>query len=448
MKRSLRLLAVLVVSVFSSTPVAADISLDPADWVQLEKRNPAMQPVATPDGLKIPGSAWSQGQPKDGVFDGNAVREKAFGNYIGQTVVEFTVDGGGRYMSLHLGPKALQFLKPFSTGNAWQGSKLLPQKKRLRMTLDVADDGRVKQVVTDAVSGKVISTQTGKGSSLTPKVLRKAAFNVNFMDNKAGRSASVTLHRIVTPYSGAAVANAPEAGATLPTYEPFADEKALLETIKLDPSTTHHRALAALRRKYVAVLRSMAAGDTKSAAFQRAVLYAESAAKLDPENVDGWMMYGATLLAAPDWPLTQSIAEEVFRLVLDIEPKNTDAAVYLGQALFNQQRFDAARAQWTHVFRSFPKTATPERMGPLNMAIILSGEVEDGIDLFRDLNAAYRWPHLMLAQGLLTKHMMDTEPDPRWRSDFAAIDAYLSQATGEEAQYWADMKKKWKGDAK
>jgi tetratricopeptide (TPR) repeat protein len=264
------------------------------------------------------------------------------------------------------------------------------------------------------------------------------------MNHFAGRIIVVLVCGLT--FSGAAIAEV--SLPALPAYEPFADERALLETIKVDPSKARRQALAALRRKYVAVLRSMAEGDTKSAAFQRAILYAESAAKLDPANIDGWMLYGSTLLAVPQWPLTQSIAEEVFRIVLDIEPKNTDAGVYLGQALFNQQRFDAARAQWTHVFRSFPKAATPERMGPLSMAIILSGEIEDGIDLFRDLNAVDRRPHLMLAQGLLTKHMMDMEPDPRWRLDFTAIDAYMLQKTGEEAQYWADMKKKWKAGAK
>lgn len=455
MNRLVPRLVVLAFFLTAPAPALADVSLDPAHWTQVEKRNPAVQPVAVPDGLKVPGSDWTQGQPKNGILDGNAVMNRTQGNYIGQTIVEFTVDGGGRYMSLHLGPKALQFLKPFSTGNSWQGSKVLPQKVRLTMRLDVSEDGTVKQVVTQTANGAIVSSQTGKGSSLTPKLLRKARFHVNFVDNKAGRGAFVTLHRIVTPFSGApvAAAKAPtpseDVGSSLPTYEPFADEVKLLETIKLDPSPVHRQALASLRRKYAVALSAMADGDTKSAAFQRAALYAESAAKLDPKNIQGWMIYGTTLLAVPDWPLTQPIAEEVFRIALGLDPKNADAGVYLGQALFNQQRYDAARAQWSHVYRLHPKAATPERMGPLNMAIILSGEIEEGIGLFRDLNATDRWPHWMLAQGLLTKHMMDTTRDPHWKTEFAAIDAFLTKDVGEEAQYWSDMKAKWKaGGAK
>ncbi|UTW52187.1 hypothetical protein KFF05_02035 [bacterium SCSIO 12827] len=242
---------------------------------------------------------------------------------------------------------------------------------------------------------------------------------------------------------------APSAGAG-ESYPPFADEKPLADAVKAAPTPENLRRLGDARLRHAVILRGLAGDDTRGPTFQRFLLYAESAAKLAPRNPEAWKVYGAGLLMVPDWPLTQTLAEEAFRQALAVGGGDAASGIGLGQALFNQRRFDAARAQWERTLRRYPLAAEADVLGPLNLVYILSGEVEAGVAFYDELVGPEAWPAVGLAQGILIKHLLDRTGDGFWQARLDRLDDYFMNTvlSGEEAQTWVDLRAKWRKAAK
>lgn len=180
----------------SYAPAANEISLDPRSWTQSAKRDSKLKPRFTNGALRIPGADWTNGRVRDGRLDGNGFVSNSAHNFVDRTTeIEFSLDGGGKYMAINIGPNGLpaQF---FSTHKSWDGSRILPESDILIMTLKITADGKWTQVVRDKSNGAIVASQGGRASTKQLQTLRSAVFNVNFHDNHAGRDTSVTLYRI------------------------------------------------------------------------------------------------------------------------------------------------------------------------------------------------------------------------------------------------------------
>tara|TARA_R110002110_G_scaffold387396_3_gene599261 strand:- start:284 stop:1057 length:774 start_codon:yes stop_codon:yes gene_type:complete len=234
------------------------------------------------------------------------------------------------------------------------------------------------------------------------------------------------------------------------SYPPFADEEPLIAAVRAAPTPENLRKLGEVRLKHAVILRGLAGDDTGGPTFQRFLLYAESAAKLAPGNPHAWKVYGAGLLMVPEWPSTQTLAEEAFRQALAVGGSDAASGIGLGQALFNQHRFDAARAQWERILRRYPLAAESDVLGPLNLAYILSGEVEAGVAFYDELVGPEAWPAVGLAQGILIKHLLDRTGDDFWQARLDRLDDYFMNTvlSGEEAQTWVNLRAKWRKVAK
>ena len=180
----------------SYAPAADEISLDPRSWTQSAKRDSKLKPRFTNGALRIPGADWTNGRVRDGRLDGNGFVSNSAHNFVDRTTeIEFSLDGGGKYMAINIAPNGLpaQF---FSTHKSWDGSRILPESDILIMTLKITADGKWTQVVRDKSNGAIVASQGGRASAKQLQMLRSAGFGVNFHDNHAGRDTSVTLYRI------------------------------------------------------------------------------------------------------------------------------------------------------------------------------------------------------------------------------------------------------------
>lgn len=180
----------------SYAPAANEISLDPRNWTQSGDRNKSLPPQFAGGGLRILGSGWTNGRVQDGMTDGNRLDSLSTHNFVGRTVtVDFTVDGGGKYMALNIEPNGLP-AHFFSTHNSWDGSRILPQHDRLVMALKIEENGKWTQVVRDKSNDAIVASQGGRANAEQLAKLRNARFKVSFGDNHAGRDTSITVHRI------------------------------------------------------------------------------------------------------------------------------------------------------------------------------------------------------------------------------------------------------------
>lgn len=221
----------------SYAPAADEISLDPRNWPQASTRNPSLPPRFADGGLRILGSSWTNGRLRDGMRDGNAVSSSSTHNFVDRTVtVEFTVDGGGKYMALNIEPIGLAS-HFFSTRNSWSGSRVLPEDTRLVMTLEIKADGSWSQLVQQKSNRMFITKQTGHANTQQLAKLRDARFMVAFGDNHAGRGTSITVYRIAgleTPQEIEAAKVAAAKAAAAPPAQPAKElPKSLDEPMKM-----------------------------------------------------------------------------------------------------------------------------------------------------------------------------------------------------------------------
>lgn len=237
----------------------------------------------------------------------------------------------------------------------------------------------------------------------------------------------------------------PVANGGAAVFLPFSDEAPLVAAARADPTPAALAALAGNRKARALVLRDQAGDDTQGVAFQRFLLYAESAAKLAPSDPEAWKLYGAGLLMVPDWPMTGLLAEEAFAQALALSPGDIEAALGLGRALFVQQRFDPARTQWERTILAHPQALTDDLLGPLNMAYILSGELESGVDFYDRVGGRPASAPVALAQAILIRQLWRETGDPYWQSRLEALDARLGGPSMPAAtrDYWRGLRAKW-----
>jgi hypothetical protein len=158
-------------------------------WQRMANRNAPVQPSGSD--LLLTGGAWTNGRPQNGVIDGNGVESAESYDFSngGTARMQFSVDGGGKYLSVI--PSVLKGVgsKRVSTDHSWAGSVAVADGTRLFGTVTVAPGGSYTLGISrDGYGGAPIVSSSGQLPA------GPSRFAVEFADNYAGSGSSLTVH--------------------------------------------------------------------------------------------------------------------------------------------------------------------------------------------------------------------------------------------------------------
>jgi tetratricopeptide (TPR) repeat protein len=236
-------------------------------------------------------------------------------------------------------------------------------------------------------------------------------------------------------------------------YELIAREKELVEKIERTTGDTRHETLSLAEIRYVLalMLRDNAGKNINSEAYEKALLYAESAALLAHNNPDFWILYGSMLLDWPELSEAQYMAEEVFRTAMNYRP-GYDLEMLIGQTLYNRQRFSDALEYWESAYMGNPELVTPARIYLLNTAYLLAGDPEAGVVFYEQLlPVSGLRADVHLCRLILLKALYDNSFLPYWLTELRkgmAEWSGFSQVPEETVNYAKGLFAKWTKELK
>ena len=160
----------------------------------------------------------------------------------------------------------------------------------------------------------------------------------------------------------------------------FQTEEKLFQTYTQDE--TGRKALAATRHQYAhAFLEKTKVIDIREAGFSKALLYAESATRLDPSVSAYWLVYALLLTEMPDMQNAQIAAEGAAKTALGLNPGDNRAKMVLLQSYVNQFQFHQAMEIINEILASDPILMNhPTMIYAYLSCYAFAGEPSDGSD--------------------------------------------------------------------
>ena len=146
---------------------------------------------------------------------------------------------------------------------------------------------------------------------------------------------------------------------------------------------TGRKSLAATRYQYAKeFLQNTKYIDIKSQEYNKALLYSESATKLDSSKSEYWLTYATLLLALQNVQDAQITAEIASEIALDLDSKNyTKSKMILLQSFINQLQFHKAMQTMEDILHQEPVLMNhPKFIDAYISAYVISGEIEEGMD--------------------------------------------------------------------
>ncbi|MBN3040639.1 MAG: hypothetical protein JW867_05885 [Candidatus Omnitrophica bacterium] len=171
----------------------------------------------------------------------------------------------------------------------------------------------------------------------------------------------------------------------LSAMKPFSDEKIAIQNFEKNPTPANRKALANIRARHAVRLSELAKKKADMDPYYLALLYAQSATDLVPDNSDYWFLLGHLYwqMKGNRWSLL--MAEDALNKAVTLNPKDDKARLLLGQILFYQDSFAAALEQFETVVTRNVKTAVPEVINMMYRAYILDYLPIQGIKFFQNL---------------------------------------------------------------
>jgi hypothetical protein len=187
------------------TPIT--VALAPTNWQQAPQYRGAV--MADTAGLVLRGGPWTNGRLSNNFLDGNRIYSSSVYDFSsgGDAYMRFLADGGGKYMVIW--PRVVEGVSVplLSTDHSWANSVVIAPNVWVFAHLKVSPEGSWKHVVSlggyDDSGGQAIAQATGRF------VYPRGRLDLQFGDNYAGESASVTIGEAKVVAAGSAVVTSP-----------------------------------------------------------------------------------------------------------------------------------------------------------------------------------------------------------------------------------------------
>jgi tetratricopeptide (TPR) repeat protein len=167
--------------------------------------------------------------------------------------------------------------------------------------------------------------------------------------------------------------------------KPFSDEEDAIQNFEKNPNNANSQALANIRSRHAIMLSKWAKKKGNMDAYYLALLYAQSATDLVPDNGDYWFLLGHLYWQMKGNMWTILMAEDALHKAVGLNPEDDKSRLLLGQTLFYQDSFAAALEQFETVVKRNSKTVVPEVIAIMYSAYILDYQSAKGIDFFQSL---------------------------------------------------------------
>lgn len=167
--------------------------------------------------------------------------------------------------------------------------------------------------------------------------------------------------------------------------KPFSDELAAMRELESNSTKANREALANIRSRHAIMLSKWAKKKGNMDPYYLALLYAQSATDLVPDNGDYWFLLGHLYWQMKGNMWTILMAEDALHKAVELNPEDDKSRLLLGQTLFYQDSFAAALEQFETVVKRNSKTVVPEVIAIMYSAYILDYQSAKGISFFQSL---------------------------------------------------------------
>lgn len=166
---------------------------------------------------------------------------------------------------------------------------------------------------------------------------------------------------------------------------PFKDEEIAMAEFNETPTEISRKKLAMIREAYALNYAISGEKESDPEALEFALLYAESAAELDPENANYWILAGELLMKFKGNIVAIAEANECFEKAVDLDPTSTTALLLLGQTQFAVGMYREALDNFEDALERDIDIADTKLISVMTFSYIRGKEDERGIRFFADL---------------------------------------------------------------
>ena len=186
--------------------------------------------------------------------------------------------------------------------------------------------------------------------------------------------------------------------------EPFANEQEAMKKYEDKQTEENRKALAAIRFAHAESFYQLFKAKNDSNALELALLYAASAAELDPDNSIFRILLGMIYSEMTDYLLADEMALEAFEKAVDCNPGDVAARLLLGKALAEQEEYVEAIDQLEKAIEMNPEAVKPGIIGILNTCYIMAPLTRRGFIFYiKILEERPDLDYLRLSMSILLK---------------------------------------------
>jgi lipopolysaccharide biosynthesis regulator YciM len=170
-----------------------------------------------------------------------------------------------------------------------------------------------------------------------------------------------------------------------PVDTPDPDEAAIIKNIKIDPSPMRYWQLSRVRARHAAKLYQSWQRNGQAKEYQKALFYARSAAQLQPDWDEPWLLLGMIYAEMKaDRDAMEAAAAALIKAV-DANPANGRAQILLAQVLLEQGRYWSAIEQYQSLIAKNKAMQNGTVISQLTFCYIADGRVQAGLDYLLQL---------------------------------------------------------------
>lgn len=185
-------------------------------------------------------------------------------------------------------------------------------------------------------------------------------------------------------------------------YEPYPDEARLLARVEQDPNPHSIAGLARVRLRRAMELAEDVDPVEDSDRYAKALSYAESAAELDPANIQARLLLtGLYLLASDDNPLAEVMAETHAQAVLDAQPEHPQALAAMVELSLASGFNDEALTWFERRLSVDPSAREPETILRAVETYLSDDQQQRGALFFEQLHRQHPEHALVIARAML-----------------------------------------------
>jgi lipopolysaccharide biosynthesis regulator YciM len=165
----------------------------------------------------------------------------------------------------------------------------------------------------------------------------------------------------------------------------YPDEEAIIDRLQKDPSPLDYWQLSRVRLQHAAKLYQSWQRNGQAGEYQKALFYAQSAAELQPDWDEAWLLSGMIYAEMKaDRDAMEAAAAALIKAV-DANPANGRAQILLAQVLMEQGRYWSAIEQYQSLIGKNKAMQNGTVISQLAFCYIADGRIQAGLDYLLQL---------------------------------------------------------------